>query len=199
MNALKKQFVWYALASIAVFAGLFYYEAKKAISYKKKAKTLESTISNLNQQVKMTTLKLNDTIEVKQAEVNSLKITNKNLQTLYGELLEASSTRPKEVQILTKIKTVTAGKDTVYCLVDSFGGLHAQLVDQYINIKVDVDSMRRAAIDYAVTDSLTIINYEKRHSILFGLIKWKSYEGCKVITHNPKATPVAVVSYNTIK
>lgn len=199
MGTLKKQLIWYILAFMMVFAVLFYCQTKKAMVYKTKAKTLENTISTLNQQTKTKILRLNDSVEVKQAEVNSLEITNRNLQSLYGEMLKASETKAKDVKVLTKIETVTVGKDTVYCLVDSFGGLHAQWVDPYIDIKVDVDSSRKAAIDYAIKDSLTVINYEKKHSILFGLIKWKSYEGCKVITHNPKANPATVISCSIIK
>lgn len=199
MGTFKKQMVWYLLVIVVVLICLLHHEAKKALTYKSNASTLESTISNLNQQIKTTTIKLNDSIALKQAEVENLEVTNKNLQALYGNLLKASNTKAKDIQTLVNVGTVTTGQDTVVCLVDSFGGLKANWVDQFINIKVNIDSARVAAIDYSVKDSLTIINYEKKHSLLFGLIKWKSYEGCKVITHNPKATPVTAVSYSVIK
>lgn len=199
MGTFKKQLVWYLVAIIAVLIWLLSYESKKAKSYKANAKILENTISSLNQRIKVSTIKLNDTLLLKQAEVRSLEITNKNLQSLYDELLKASNTKAKDVQTMANIGTVTTGKDTVLCLVDTFGGIKAHWVDQYINIKVDIDSARMAAIDYSIKDSLTIISYAKKHSLLFGLIKWKSYEGCEVITHNPKATPVTAVSYSIIK
>lgn len=199
MGTFKKQMVWYLLVIVVVLICLLHHEAKKALAYKSNASTLESAISNLNQQIKTTTIKLNDSIALKQAEVENLEVTNKNLQALYGNLLKASNTKAKDIQTLVNVGTVTTGQDTVVCLVDSFGGLKANWVDQFINIKVNIDSARVAAIDYSVKDSLTIINYEKKHSLLFGLIKWKSYEGCKVITHNPKATPVTAVSYSVIK
>lgn len=199
MGTFKKQMVWYLLAIVVVLVCLLHHETKKALTYKSNASTLESTISNLNQQIKTTTIKLSDSIALKQAEVENLEVTNKNLQTFYGNLLKASNTKVKDIQTLVNVGAVTAGQDTVVCLVDSFGGLKANWIDQFINIKVSIDSARVAAIDYSIKDSLTVINYEKKHSLLFGLIKWKSYEGCKVITHNPKATPVTAVSYSVIK
>lgn len=199
METFKKQLVWYLVIIVVALACLLSYESKRAKIYKAKTNTLESTISSLNQQIKTSTIKLNDTLLLKQAEVRSLEITNKNLRSLYDELLRASGTKVKDVQTMVNVGTMTTGKDTVLCLVDTFGGIKAHWVDQYINIKVDIDSARIAAIDYSIKDSLTIINYTKKHSLLFGLIKWKSYEGCKVVTHNPKATPVTAVSYSIIK
>lgn len=199
METLKKQLVWYLITIIIVLACLLNYESKKVKTYKTNANTLENTISSLNQQIKISTIRLNDSLTLKQAEIKSLEVTKRNLQALYGELLKASDTKIKDAQTLVNVGTVTAGKDTIVCLVDSFGGIKAAWQDKYVNIQVDIDSARKAAIDYSIRDSLTIINYEKKHSLLFGLIKWKSYEGCKVITHNPKATPVTAVSYSIIK
>lgn len=199
METIKKHLTLYLITIAIVLAALLNYESHRARTYKMSANTLEKTLSNLNQEVKISTIKMNESLSLKQAEVENLEITNKNLQTLYDELLKASNTKAKDVKTLVNIGTITTGKDTVLCLVDSFGGLRANWVDQYINIKVDIDSARKAAIDYSIKDSLSVINYEKKHSILFGLIKWKSYEGCKVITHNPKSTPVTAVSYSIIK
>lgn len=198
MKSLKENAVLYLIAIVLVLAYIVYAEHNSASKYQKQSATLENTISALNQKVKISEIILNDSIAAKQAEVTSLEITCKNLQSLYGQLLKASNTKAKDVQTLVTAQTITAGTDTVICLVDSFGGLKAHWVDPYINIQVDIDTERKAAIDYSIKDSLTIINYQKKHSILFGLIKWKSYEGCKVITHNPKATPVTVVSNSII-
>ncbi len=198
MKSLKENAILCLLAIVLVLAYMVHAEYNKSQQYQKQSDALENSISALNQKVKMSEIKLNDSITAKQAEVTSLEITNKNLQSLYGELLKASNTKAKDVQTLVTTQTITKGSDTVVCLVDSFGGLRAHWIDPYINIQVDIDSARKAAIDYSIKDSLTIINYQKKHSILFGLIKWKSYEGCKVIAHNPKATPVTVVSNSVI-
>lgn len=198
MESLKKNAIDYLFLFITILAIACSYEAESARKHKQKAETLENTVSNLNQKLKLSTIQLNDSLSVKQAEVRSLKVTNKNLQSLYSDLLASSKTKAKDIQTLVNVQTTTIGTDTVICLVDSFGGLKAHWKDEYVNILVDIDTARKATIDYSVKDSLTVINYQKKHSILFGLFKWKSYEGCKVITHNPNATPCAAVSYSVI-
>lgn len=199
MKSLKNNLLLCLIAIVIVMSYIITVEHKKAQQYQTKSETLENTISALNQKVKISEITLNDSITAKQAEIKSLEITTRNIQSLYEQLLKASNTKAKDVQTLVGINTVTAGTDTVVCLVDSFGGLKAHWVDPYINIQVNIDSAKIAAIDYSIKDSLTVINYQKSHSFLFGLIKWKSYEGCKVITHNPKATPATAIAYSIIK
>lgn len=147
----------------------------------------------------VTVIQLRDSLAVKQAEIEKLQVTNRSLQSLYGDLLKSTKTRPKDIKELTSVGTQTSGTDTVMCRIDSFNGLEARWRDDYIDILVNIDSARKAVVDYNIRDSLTVISYQKKHSILFGLIKWKSYEGCKVITHNPKSTPVTVISYTNVK
>lgn len=162
-------------------------------------KVTEVTVSSDDNKTDVETIRLRNSLEMKMAEVRTLETTNKSLKAMYGDLLKASNVKAGEVKYITKVETVTAGRDTTVCFVDSFGGLNAHWKDNYANIDVKIDSARNAMIDYSVRDSITIISYMKKHSILFGLIKWKSHEGCKVITHNPKATPTVVVSYENIK
>lgn len=199
MELMKNRIAWLMAAIIIVMSCMMNCQHRKIKEAKKLSDAMEGTISNLNQKAKITTISLQDSLKVKQAEVDNLMVTNKNLNSLYGDLLKASKTKPKHVKNLTSVGTMTASRDTVICFVDSFGGLKAHWQDSYANIKVDIDSLRNAIIDYAIRDSLTVISYQKKHSLLFGLIKWKSYEGCKVITHNPKSTPVTVVSYENVK
>lgn len=192
--------VTWILAAIAiVLSCLMNCQNKQYKESKRLSKIMENSLSLINQKAELKNIQLNDSLRVKQAEVQSLQVTNKNLESLYGDLLKATKTKPKDIKGITEVSSITSGRDTTICLVDSFGGLKANWNDKYINIRVDIDSARKAIIDYYVRDSLTIISYQKRHSILFSLIKWNSYEGCKVITHNPKATPVTVVQYNNVK
>ena len=160
---------------------------------------LEHTVSENERKATVLSIKLNDSVQVKQAEIENISMTYKNLQDKYGELLNASSTKPKHVKSLSSLSTVTLGRDTVYCMVDSFGGLRTSFHDDYTDITVEIDTCRKAVIDYSIRDSLTIITYQKSHSLLFGLIKWNEHAGTKVVTHNPKATPVTVMTVNTIK
>lgn len=199
MNWMKNGVSWLMIAIIIVLSCMSNCQNKRAKEAKKLSDTMENSLSLINQKAEVTTVQLRDSLAIKQAEVEKLQVTNQNLQSLYGDLLKSTKTKPKDVKELTSICTATSGVDTVICEVDSFKGLKAHWVDNYINIRVDIDSARRAAIDYNIKDSLTVISYQKKHSILFGLIKWNSYEGCKVITHNPKSTPVTVVSYTNVK
>ena len=196
---MKNWVSWVLIAVIITLSCLNNCQNKRAKEAKKLSDTMENSLSLINQKAEVTTIQLRDSLAVKQAEVEKLQVTNQNLQSLYGDLLKSTKTKSKDIKELTNISTVTSGVDTVICEVDSFRGLKAHWVDNYINIRVDIDSARRAVIDYNIKDSLTVISYQKKHSILFGLIKWNSYEGCKVITHNPKSTPITVVSYTNVK
>lgn len=187
-----------ALIILAFFI-LFAHQSKVAYKNKAKADALERTVSNEDNKTKVTELKLNDSLKVMQADVEDLQMTVKNLKSRYNNLLASSKVRTKYVDRVVEINTVTHDTVKTICKVDSFGGMNVKYADNYAKINVDIDSSRHAVIDYTVNDSLTIINYTKRHSLLFGLIKWSSYKGCKVITHNPKASPNTVISYDIIK
>ena len=160
---------------------------RKAASYKEVAQILETTVSDLNQEVKQTRIQLNDSIEVYQAEVRNLTFTQANLKAKYDKLLSASKSSPKDVNSVTEIGFVVHDRDTVVAMVDSFGGLNARLVDPFVNIEVEVHPDRNTIIEYNVKDSLTVLNIQKKHRWLFGLIKWNEHKSTKVINHNPKA------------
>ena len=158
-----------------------------ATKYQQKADNLEATISDLNQEIKYTKIQLNDSIAVYQAEVKNLNFTQSNLQARYDKLLAASKTKSKDVNNVTEVASVVHSVDTVIAVVDSFGGIKAKLEDAFVDIDVEVLPNRNTIIDYEVRDSLTIFNIQKKHSWLFGLIKWKEQKEIKVINHNPKA------------
>lgn len=184
---------------IMLLFGLFVHQANVAHKNKQKADALEETVSNQSKKAEISTLALNDSLKVAQANIEDLKVTLSNVKAKYSDLLSKANIKPKYVDRVTEIKTTIHDTDTVPVYVDKFGGLTAKLDDGYAKIDVQIDTLKRATIDYTVNDSLTIINYTKRHSLLFGLIKWNSYSGTRVITHNPKATPVTVISYSMIK
>lgn len=184
---------------IFVFFALFNNKARLAMQNKQKVNQLENTINKERQQAKVTELRLSDSLKVKQAEIETLSITKGNLKAKYNNILEPAKIKLKYVDRVTTATIETHSIDTITCLVDSFNGLRADYADNYARISVSIDTLRNAVFDYSVRDSLTIVNYTKKHSLLFGLIKWKSYEGCRVISHNPKSTPVTVESYNVIK
>lgn len=184
---------------IVILSVALYGSARKAISYNKKAGVLEETISDLNQQIKQTEIRLNDSIAVYQAEVKSLNITHDNLKAKYEDLLKASKLKPKDVQSVTEIKSVARDSVVVPAIVDSFGGINAKLEDGFVKIGVTVLPNKNTIIDYEIHDRLTVINVQKRRSILFGLIKWKKHKGIRVINHNPKAKIVSLQTMEVIE
>lgn len=199
MNKSNNTLIAALIAVIFIFFGLFSGKTHKLIKTQQKAKELENTVSNVEKQAKVTELRLSDSLKVKQAEIEALSVTKKNVQSKYPTLLKATNIKAKDVDKITGVTTETHSVDTVLCEVDTFSGIYASYADDYAKISVSIDTLRNAIFDYTFRDSLTIINYTKRHSILFGLIKWKSYEGCRVITHNPKSTPISVVTISEIK
>lgn len=176
-----------------------YFSTKQTKHYRQQAKTLEETISNLDQQIKISKIQLHDSIMLYQAEINDVQIIKANLQAKYDKLLKASSLKPKDVNSITEIASVIQGMDTVIAEVDTFNGLKAKLSDQFVNIKVYIPPDRKTIIDYRIYDSLTIINVQKRHSILFGLIKWKKHKSIRVINHNPKAEIISLQTMDIIE
>lgn len=167
--------------------------------YKYEANLYENTITDLNQKIRQTEIRMNDSITLYQAEVNSLNYSIDNLQARYGELLKASKLKPKNVGSMTNVVVKVVNRDTVVAVKDTFGGLKAVYDDKFVKIKVNVLYDMTTAIDYEIHDSISVINVQKRHSILFGLIKWKSLKSTRVINHNPKARIIGLETINVIE
>lgn len=167
--------------------------------YHQRSDTLENTISDMNQEMKLTQLRFNDSISVYQAEVKNLTFTKGNLEAKYNKLLKASQLKSKDVNSVTEIVTVTHDVDTVIAEVDTFGGIKAKLQDPFVSIDVEVQPDLNTLIDYEVRDSLTVVTVQKKHSWLFGLIKWKEHKATRVINHNPKASIVDLQTVDVIE
>lgn len=187
---------------ILVFIALVWYSVettKKLNEAKQKSETLETTISDMNQKMERFEIQMNDSTRLHAATVKNLRMTADNIQAKYDELLKASSIKKKDVNSVAVIGT--EARDTVYVptLVDSFGGLQTGYKDQFIDISVNINPERLATIAYASRDSLSLIVNQKKHSILFGLIKWKSLEKTTVINHNPNATISSLQTINVIE
>lgn len=195
---MKNNIMLFLASLIVVLVLAVVEEGKKIKDCKDKSTKLENTISNLNQEIETLMVRTENGDSVKVSRVKTLEVTKNNVEAAYGGTLKATGVKVKYVDRIVNVSTEIHSVDTIICQVDSFGGLKANYKDDFASIKVSVDSTRKAEIDYSVKDSLSIINYQKKHSILFGLIKWKSHEGCEVINHNPKSTPVTLMSYKVI-
>ena len=184
-TVLKK--VWpFIIMALLCFA--LWESNSRAIKYHKLSDTFENTISDLNREIKHTQLRLNDSITLYQAEVRNLNYSKDNLKAKYDKLLNASKLKPKDVGSITEVVTVIHQVGTVMAESDAFGGITANLQDPFISIDVEVKPDLNTLIDYEMRDSLTVITVQKKHSWLFGLIKWKEYKNTRVINHNPKAS-----------
>ena len=192
--------VWvWLLITVFVLGYSLHQSGLKVQKYKKEADMYENTITDLNQQIKQTEIRMNDSITLYQAEVRNLNYSVDNLKAKYDKLLKASELRAKDVQNITNISVKVKDKDTVVAVKDTFGGLRAVYDDKFVKIDVNVFYDMTTVIDYEIQDSLSVINVQKKHSILFGLIKWKSLESTRVINHNPKARIVGLETINVVE
>lgn len=187
---------------IVVFITLICYSfnvSKRLHEAKQKSKALETTITDMHQKMQSLEIRMNDSTKLHAAIVKNLRMTSENVQAKYDELLAASKIKPKDVNSVATVATEI--RDTVYVpvKVDSFGGMQTGYRDNFIDISVDISPDRLATIGYASRDSLSLIVTQKKHSILFGLIKWKSLEKTMVVNHNPKATITSVETINVIE
>lgn len=193
---IKNAFPYLIIVALVIGIKLSWQEVA---SYREDAQILETTISDLHQEIKQTKIQLNDSVEVYQAQVRNLTFTQDNLKAKYDKLLRASKTPPNDVNSVAEVASVVHERDTVIAIVDSFGGLNARLVDPFVNIEVQVFPDRNTIIEYEAKDSLTVLNIQKKHSWLFGLIKWNEHKCTKVINHNPKAMITSLQTIDIIE
>lgn len=196
MAFLKDKVRVVALLFVGALLVYCYWATKKLNDERDRSSALENTIYNLDETLDEFKVTLNDTVKYYAAKVEDLTYTRKNLEGQYAELLKATNLKPKYVD-----KVTTAGlviRDSIReipVLVDSFGGLRTIYRDDYTSISVNISKERKADINYIIHDSLTIFNTQKKHSILFGLIKWKETKKTVVVSHNPNSR---IASFRTI-
>ena len=190
--------LWLVAVCVVLVIAL-YASIKQTNKYRAKAETFERTVSDLHQDIDETIIRMNDSISLYQAKVRSLTFSEDNLKARYNDLLKASKLKPSDVGSVSSISSVTKSTDTIIAKVDTFGGIRANMQDKFVNIDVEVKPDRKTIIEYNILDSLSIIQVQKQHSILFGLFKWKSVEETRVISHNPKTRIVGLETINIVR
>lgn len=178
------------LVAIAAESVVLYRGYEKYKKIENTSKTLVNSLSNVGK----TPTKV--ILSTKKGHVQALiatpsNMTAKNIKDRYTEDIapvKKLGIRAKDVTGLEKIGTNT--RDTIYIPMtrNSFGGLEAHYKDKFATINVLVDSTRNSLIDYSIRDSLVIIHFQKKHSFLFGLIKWRENKKVEVHSLNPKTT-----------
>ena len=181
-----------ALSSVG-FIGVKYQKAKE------KSETLENTVTDMNQEIKKRIVSLNDSVKAYVSEVNALNMTIDNLNARYGETLKKLSVKPKDVDHYIEVKSETRDTVKVPVYYDSFGGIETGYKDDFTDINVKIGTDKQAEIDYKLNTSLSVINTQKRHSLLFGLIKWKETEKTLILSKNPKENIENIEYINVIE
>lgn len=174
-----------AAESVALYRGYEKYKKEKSTS-----KVLANSLSNIGKPPERVSISTkNGTVE---ALVSTpINLTNRNIKDRYSEdisLVKSMGVKEKDISGIQKISSNT--HDTIYIpmIKNAFGGLEAHYTDKFATINVSVDSTRNSIIDYSIRDSLVIIDFQKKHSILFGLIKWRESKRVEVHSLNPKTT-----------
>ena len=159
MNILEKYAGYGALICMLAMASIYANQMRiKYNAEKERSKAFENTISGLNQKIDTFKVVMQDSISLYAARVENLKMTKKNIQDRYDDLLKSTKIKPKDVQGMVSVGKVTADTVRVPVEVDSFGGLKTGYKDKFTTINVNISKDRSAAIDYAIWDSISIIN-----------------------------------------
>lgn len=164
---------------------------KECQAYKKKAAQLENTAANIGQSHQTSQVVKTDRGDITVVTTEPLKVTKKVIEERQKEDLmvaQGAGVRPKDVDEISHIGVSTSDSVTVPVKEEPFGGLSTHFEDDYTRIDVLIDTAMMATIDYEMRDSIVVIANRKRHSILFGLIKWKGKAKIEAFSRNPKAT-----------
>ena len=175
------------------FSTYKFYGERKAL--KKKVEQLENTAANIGQAPQSSTVVSTDKGDITVVSSEPLKATDKVIEARHSEdmaIAKETGVKPKDVDDISTISVSTSDSVTAPVKVEPFGGLTAHYEDNYAHIDVRIDSMKTATIKYEVWDSIVVINTRKRHSILFGLIKWKGKSKVEAYSRNNKARVVSL-------
>lgn len=182
-----------------LFFGYAHWMSEKYAAERRKSQMLESTVNDMEEAVNTYSIRLNDTVRYYAAAMEDLSMTKGNVERKYGELLAAAAIKAKDADRLTDVALVAVDTIRIPVMVDSFGGVKASYSDAYAAISVSIGSDRMADIDYSIRDSIVVVNTQKRHSLFFGLIKWKETMRTTVMSKNPNSMIVGLRSINVME
>lgn len=173
-----------------------YHLHKECKALKQKSTQLENTAANIGQAPQSSTVVKTDKGDITVVTTEPLKATEKVIETRHKEdmkIVQNVGVKAKDIDELSHIGITTGDSVTVPVKVEPFGGLTASYEDDYTRIDVSIDTAKVATIEYEMSDSIVVVSSRKRHSILFGLIKWKGKTTkVQAYSKNPKATVKSV-------
>lgn len=190
MSLLKDRLQLFMIALVLLLSGILFFGYKDWRRQKESIAQLEKSVSQIGKPRQEKKELHTDNGTLTSITTEPVKVTSKNIRERYADDVKEvkdAGIKGRDIDELTHINIST--RDSVSAelhYVDSTT-MNVHYADGYARIDVQIDSLRTATIDYEVKDSVVVIAYQKRHRLLFGLIRWKETERVEVHSKNPKA------------
>lgn len=190
MSLLKDRLQLFLIALVLLLSGILFFGYKDWRRQKESIAQLEKSVSQIGKPKQEKKELHTDNGTLTSITTEPVKVTSKNIRERYADDVKEvkdAGIKGRDIDELTHINIST--RDSVSAElhhVDSTT-MNVHYADGYARIDVQIDSLRTATIDYEVKDSVVVIAYQKRHRLLFGLIRWKETERVEVHSKNPKA------------
>ena len=190
MSLLKDRLQLFLIALVLLLSGILFFGYKDWRRQKESIAQLEKSVSQIGKPKQEKKELHTDNGTLTSITTEPVKVTSKNIRERYADDVKEvkdAGIKGRDIDELTHINIST--RDSVSAElhhVDSMT-MNVHYADGYARIDVQIDSLRTATIDYEVKDSVVVIAYQKRHRLLFGLIRWKETERVEVHSKNPKA------------
>lgn len=192
-QTMKSKFDFLIPLAVVLLVGLScstYHLYKERKAYKEKAERLEKSVSQIGQARQERKELHTDNGTLSSVTTEPIQVTSKNIRERYAadvQVVKDAGIKGRDIDELTHINIST--RDSVSAEVQHIDSttMHVHYADGYARIDVQIDTLRTAAIDYEIKDSVVVVAYQKRHRLLFGLIRWKETERVEVHSKNPKA------------
>lgn len=178
--------------TLVIIAALSYscyklYEMKEG--YKSLAKQLKESVNIIGSYSNNTTNVSTDIGDLNVTSAEPATVTPDNIKVLSSTekpVLDALGIKAKDIDEFSHMHTETIDSVTAEAKRDTLGTINIDYHDDYANISVIVRKDSDAQIKYCMQDSIVVTKWRKRHSILFGLIKWSGKSRIDVYSKNPK-------------
>lgn len=190
MSLLKDRLQLFLIALVLLLSGILFFGYKDWRRQKESIAQLERSVSQIGKPKQEKKELHTDNGTLTSITTEPVKVTSKNIRERYADDVKEvkdAGIKGRDIDELTHINIST--RDSVSAElhhVDSTT-MNVHYADGYARIDVQIDSLRSATIDYEVNDSVVVVAYQKRHRLLFGLIRWKETERVEVHSKNPKA------------
>ena len=190
VSVLKDRLQLFLIALVLLLSGILFFGYKDWRRQKESIAQLEKSVSQIGRPNQEKKELHTDNGTLTSITTEPVKVTTKNIRERYADDVKEvkdAGIKGRDIDELTHINIST--RDSVSAElhhVDSTT-MNVHYADGYARIDVQIDSLRSATIDYEVKDSVVVIAYQKRHRLLFGLIRWKETERVEVHSKNPKA------------